>query len=62
MYTLILIFSIKSIYNHNIDSMIIPNLISDRECLRLGGIIKKDMTNLDSNINIVAYCEDNSLD
>lgn len=57
MYTLILIFSLKSMYNHNIDTMVVPNLVSDEECLKLGRIIKTDMIELTSDIKTIAYCE-----
>lgn len=58
MYTLILVLSLKSIYNHNIDTLVVPNLVSDKQCLALGRTIKTDMVELNPDIEVKVYCEE----
>ncbi len=58
MYTLILIISLKSLYNHNIDSMVVPNLVSDKQCLALGRTLRDDMIELNTDIKVKVYCEE----
>lgn len=53
-----LVFSLKSLYNHNIDSIVVPNLISDKQCLALGRTLRSDMEELNSDIKVRVYCEE----
>lgn len=57
MYTLILVMSLKSLYNHNIDTLVIPNLVSDKQCLALGRTLRTDMVELNPDIKVKVYCE-----
>ena len=56
MTTLILIYSLKSIYNHNLDSIVVPNL-NIKSCTILGNKITEDLKNINPHIEINFYCE-----
>lgn len=43
MTILILIYSLKSLYNHNIDTIVVPSLISQSDCNVLGNKISQDL-------------------
>lgn len=58
MYTLILVFSLKSMYNQNIDTLVVPNLVTDKQCLALGRTLRTDMLELNSDIKVQVYCEE----
>lgn len=58
MYTLILVMSLKSLYNHNIDTLVVPNLVSDKQCLALGRTLRTDMVELNPDIKVKVYCEE----
>jgi hypothetical protein len=62
MYTLILVFSLKSMYNQNIDTLVVPNLVSDKECLTLGRTLRTDMLELNSDIKVQVYCEETPIE
>ena len=57
MYTLILLISLKSMYNHNIDTTVVPNLLTEPQCLSLGDVMKNDMKKINPDINVQIYCE-----
>ena len=56
MVTLVLIYSLRSIYNHNIDSIIVPNLKVPL-CQALGTKITQDLKHMNPDIEINFYCE-----
>ena len=56
MITLVLLYSLKSIYNHNLDSIIVPNL-NIKSCMLLGNKITQDLKKINSDIEINFYCE-----
>jgi hypothetical protein len=56
MSTLVLLYSLKSIYNHNIDSIVVPNL-EKQACQSLGKNLTVDLKNLNSDIEVTFYCE-----
>lgn len=58
MYTLILVFSLKSLYNHSIDTLVVSNLITDKQCLILGKTLRSDMLQVNSDIKVSVYCEE----
>ena len=58
MYTLILVFSLKSLYNHSIDTLVVSNLITDKQCLTLGKTLGSDMLQVNSDIKVSVYCEE----
>ena len=56
MVSLILIYSLKSMYNHNIDSIVVPNL-NIKSCTMLGNKKAEDLKNINPHIEINFYCE-----
>lgn len=56
MVTLVLIYSLKSLYNHNVDSIIVPNL-KVSSCQVLGTKITQDLKHMNPDIEINFYCE-----
>jgi len=59
MNTLILILSLRSQFNHNVDIKVIPNLVSESRCVDVRRRIIDDLKILDPQIEVVAYCEKN---
>jgi len=56
LYTLLIVISLKSLYNHNLDSIVIPNLYSEHECINLGKKVSDDLKNLNTEIETIIYC------
>ena len=57
MYTLILVYSLKSIYNQNIDSIVVPSLQTKTICIEIGKELTRNLKSLNSEIETVITCE-----
>ena len=57
MYTLILIFSLKSQFNHNIDSIVVPNLPTITACEKLQLLLSSDLVSLNPDLRVIGHCE-----
>lgn len=57
MYTLVLILSLKSQFNHNIDLKTVPNLTTEAQCLKLGKKLSDDLYHFNIDIITKLYCE-----
>ena len=54
MVTLVLIYSLKSMYNHNVDSIVVPNL-RIANCPILGNKLTQDLKHMNPDIEINFY-------
>lgn len=61
MYILILILSLKSQFNHNLDMNVIPMISTEAKCIDLKNRLIKDLKTLDPQLEVVAYCEKHSI-